>query len=375
MPTNKSQHFVPQHYLRQFRIDGTKQIGVARLAPFTLIPSASISGQCKQDYFYRDDGQLDDLLQQCEHDIAPVLVRVSRTSQFDAKDLEALRFLAIILHVRTRKAIEIAKVFEKKIAYEVIKSAIERGELPPPPAGWNEEMVDFTGVAGVLMKTSAIPCWLEMQTLGCKLLEATPQNFFITSDHPVVRLNQLFASSEPHRSFAGFSRSGFQLLLPISPQVCLFFYDPNVYKVGPRGKHSVRLNDADVETINSLQVQSAEDCVYFHKPELSGEMRRLAGKYVGLRTSIRDSLRELPGRSANETIIHVRHQSVKLRQPWSFCTFRKSKKIGADKRRDPSWSSFVKAVTDDMIANPERNVFASMEEILGERFTERGPLE
>jgi hypothetical protein len=371
MPTNKSQHFVPQHYLRQFRIEGTKQIGVARLEPFALIPSASISGQCKQDYFYREDGALDELLQQCEHDLGPVLVRVSRTLLFDGKELVALRLLAVILQSRTRKAVETAKVFPKKIAFEVLNSAIDRGELPPPPEGWNEDMMDFTGMAGVLMKTSAIPCWLEMQTLACKILETAPGTSFITSDHPVVALNQLFASAEPHRSFVGFSRSGFQLLLPISPRASLFFYDPKVYKVGTRRNRVVRLSVSDVELVNSLQVQSAEKCVYFHKAEMASEVRRLAWIYSCDRINIKESLREIPGRSPNESLIHARQPSVKLRRPWSFCTYRRSKNVGVDRRRDPAWSAFVTAVVEDMNANRGRDVFTSMEVILGEPFRER----
>ena len=109
--------------------------------------------------------------------------------------------------------------------------------------------MDFSGVAGSLMKWNAIPCWLEMQTLGCKLLEAAPHTFVVTSDHPVVMMNQLFASSEPHRSFVGFSRSGFQLLLPISPTLCVFFYDPFVYKVGARRRRLVQLSPSDVELV------------------------------------------------------------------------------------------------------------------------------
>lgn len=374
MPTNKSQHFVPQHYLRQFRIEGTKQIAVARLVPLTLIPRASINEQCKQDYFYRDDGQLDQLLQQCEKDLAPVLFRVSQEKEFDDKDLVALRFLAVILHVRNRKTIEVAKLFPKKIAYEVIKSAIERGELPPcpDPCGWKEGMMDFSGVAGSLMKWNAIPCWLEMQTLGCKLLEAAPHTYFFTSDHPVLMMNQLFASSEPHRSFVGFSRSGFQLLLPISPNLCIFFYDPLVYKVGARRRQLVQLSPSDVEVVNALQVQSAEECVYFHDPERLSEVRSCVSKYMGLRALIRNSLRELPVRNPNETLIHVRQPSVKLARPWSFCAYRKSKRIGEDNRRDPTWSSFVKAIGEDMDAHPGRDVFTSMEIILGEPFAERG---
>lgn len=375
MPTNKSQHFVPQHYLRQFRIEGTeKQIAVARLAPLTLIPRASINEQCKQDYFYRDDGPLDQLLQQCEKDLAPVLVRVNQTKEFDDKELVAMRFLAVILHVRNRKVIEVFKLLPKKIAYEVIKSAIERGELPPcpDPGGWKEGMMDFLGVAGSLMKWNAIPCWLEMQTLGCKLLEAAPQTFFITSDHPVVMMNQFFASSEPHRSFVGFSRSGFQLLLPISPTLCALFYDPLVYKVGARQRQLVQLSHSDVEIVNSLQVQSAEQCVYFHDPERLSEVHSLVSKFMGLRASIRNALRELPGRNPNETLIHLRQPSVKLTRPWSFCTYRKSKRIGEDNRRNPAWSKFVKAISEDMDAHPGRDVFTSMEMILGETFTERG---
>jgi hypothetical protein len=371
MPVNKSQHFVPQHYLRQFRIEGTKQISVARIEPFQFIERAAINGQCKQDYFYREDGQLDELLKQCEDDLAPVLVRVSQKRCFDSKELVALRFLAVILKIRTKKSVEIAKVFPKKIAYEVIKAGIERGDVPAPSGGWKEGMMDFTGVAGVEFKAAAIPCWLEMQTLGCKLLEAEEGTCFVTSDHPVVMLNQLFASAEPHRSFVGFSRSGFQLLLPISPRLCLFFYDPKVYKVGGRRHTLVKLNKSDVELVNSLQVQSADECVYFHEPSLEGEVRRLVSIYAPFRASIRNSLRELPGRDERESVIHVRQPSVKLRSPWGFCVYRKKRNVGPDMRRDSSWSAFISDVVADMDSHPGRSVFESMEELLGYSFSER----
>ena len=371
MAKNKSQHFVPQHYLRQFRIEQTKQISVATINPFQLVEAAGISGQCQQDYFYREDGELDELLRQCEDDLAPVLVRVAHNRCFDSKELVALRFLAVILKIRTKKSAEIAKVFPKKVAYEVIESGIERGRLPAPSGGWTEDMMDFTGVIGVELKTAAIPCWLEMQTLACKLLEADETAAFITSDNPVAMLNELFAAAEPHRSFVGFSRSGFQLLLPISPRVSLFFYDPKVYKVGGRRQKLVLLSKSDTELVNSLQVQSAFECLYFHTPSLGAEVRRLVSRYAPLRIPARDSLRELPGRNAGESFIHIRQPSVKLREPWRFCRLRKHPTVGPNNRRDASWSSFVSAVGADMDAHPGRGVFESMEQILGHRFRER----
>ena len=140
-----------------------------------------------------------------------------------------------------------------------------------------------------------------------------------------------------HRSFVGFSRSGFQLLLPLSPTLCIFFYDPFVYKVGARRRRLVQLTPSDVEIVNALQVQSAEECVYFHEPERLSEVRSCVSKYMGLRASIRNALRELPGRNANETLIHVRQPSVKLTRHWGFCTYRKSKRIGEENRRNPLW--------------------------------------
>jgi len=198
---SKRHHFVPQHYLRQFRIAGTNQLAFARLDPFTLIGPAAIRHQCQEDYFY-EEKTIDELMGENESSLAPVLIRVVEKESFDSKELVALRMLAATLHVRTRKAVETAKVVPKRIADEVIKNGIEQGELPVPEGGWKEGMMDFEGVPGFLVGSRILPAWLEMQTLS-KLLRAEPGNFFVTSDHPVVLLNQCFMDTEPQRSICG----------------------------------------------------------------------------------------------------------------------------------------------------------------------------
>ncbi len=269
-------HFVPQHYLRQFGVD-EKRIAFATLSPYRFIGAVPIDRQCQEKNFYEKDKPLDKLLWQSENDIAPVLSRVIQRRDFDPKEAVALKLLAAIFHVRTRKAAEIAKVFPKYVAHEVIKRAINRGELPPPPEGeFTEEMMDFGGVSGVLIQ-QAVLCWMEMQTLECKLLQPEPPTYFVTSDNPVVILNQFCADTMPHRSFAGFSMSGFQLLLPLSPNLCLCLYDAKIYKVGNRRDRLVPISKRDVEIVNALQIQSAEKCLYFHDPTLEPEIRRLVG--------------------------------------------------------------------------------------------------
>lgn len=374
MAINKRQHFVPQHYLRQFSVAGSKQIVAAKVQPFQYIGLASISGQCQHSYMYKEDGVLDEIFTSIERDLAPVLAKVANGSIFDSKDLAALKFLAVILHVRTKKSIKIAKLFPRRWGYEIIKSAIARGELPPPKGGWEEQMMDFTGVAGNLMKTSAIPCWLEMHTLCCKILTAEKNTWFITSDNPVITMNQLLAAEDPKRSFVGFGRSGFQLLLPIAPKFCLFFYDPNVYKVGGKRQSGVTLSAQDVNLVNSLQVQSADNCVYFHRTDLRTTIGNLAANYASLRRPIEDSLRDIPGGSDNERLLHFRQPTFRLRHPWNFCTRLKRIELEADKMRDPAWSTFVQKVSVDMACNQGRTVFESMEKLLGRRVAQPGHL-
>jgi hypothetical protein len=173
-------------------------IVVATLSPYRFIPAAPIAGQCQENNFYEKNKPLDELLWKSEHDLAPVLVRVAQKQDFDVAESNALKFLAVVLHMRTKKAAESIKVFPKFMACEVINGAIERGELPPPPKGETlEEIIDFEGASGFLMQ-QVIPCWMEMQTLECKLLLTTGSEYFLTSDNPVCILNQFCLGLEPY---------------------------------------------------------------------------------------------------------------------------------------------------------------------------------
>ena len=362
----KRQHYVPQHYLREFRVAGTSQVMAFRIDPPKFIGRAAINRQCQQDYFYGEDGSLEDLLSDSETDLAPVLVRVSQRKQFTSEEQVALRWLAVVMHLRTRKAAEAAKVFPRMMAYEVITHGIATGRLPAPEGGYKLEMMDFGGVPGQLIK-QAIPSWLEMQTLHCTLLEAESGHDFITSDNPAILMNQYFAHLEPHRSYAGFSRSGFQLLMPLSPRLCVFFYDLKVYTAGSRRSRLVKIKRKDVEIINSLQVLAAEHCLYFHEASLESYVAHLVTRYAGYRIPVEETMRELKGRNENETIIHQRNQSVILPKLWNFCRPRQDARIGPDRRRDPHWSALVKAVMKDMEENKSgESVMERMKRILGD---------
>jgi hypothetical protein len=348
----KRDHFLPQHYLRQFRFGETDQIAITTMDPCKYVGLGSISGQCQEDSFYEKDAALNQILWQSENDLAPVLTRISTKADFNFPERFALNFFAALLHLRTKSAIEQAKVFPRRIAYEVIRHGIEKGELPEPKEGWREDMMDFGGVPGTIIKEGVIPCWMEMQTLECKLLRANSDDFFITSDHPAVILNQFCVGADSVRSFVGFSLSGFQLLLPISPRLCAFFFDPKVYKVGRRRRRALDISSNDVEIVNSLQIQTADHCLYFHDPDMANDVEELIGKYAGFRTPIKDSLQTYPGRSEKEQILHHKSRSVVLPVDWTFCRLRRHIASRPGDRRDPAWSYAVEQLSDDLHKNP-----------------------
>ncbi|MEP6637328.1 MAG: DUF4238 domain-containing protein [Acidobacteriota bacterium] len=368
---NKRQHFVPQHYLRQFRIGSTNQVAIATVEPCRVVGAGAINRQCQEDYFYGEDKALEHLLSQSESDIAPILAGLGAKLDFNGPELVALRLLCAELHLRTKKAVDSAKVFPKRVAYEVIKAAIERGELPPPPGGkWMEDMMDFGGVPGFLFKNGTIPCWLEMQTLNLKLLRATPPAFFITSDNPVVLLNQFAVGADPIRSFVGFGQAGFQLLLPVSPNLCLFFFDPKVYKVGKRGKRLVDVSARDVEIVNAAQIQTSGKCIYFHDLDRADDVLRIVNRFAPLRTPIRETLKEYPGRHDRERFLHLQRPPVKLPTEWGFCRYRR--RIGAQPgdRRNPAWSATIDALMEDINRDPKAGgIFSRLNRILGSDIT------
>ena len=76
----KRDHFVSQHYLKQFRFGATNQIAIATVEPFRFIGLGRIDRQCQEDYFYERDQALNEILWQFENDtwqLAPSRVVLS----------------------------------------------------------------------------------------------------------------------------------------------------------------------------------------------------------------------------------------------------------------------------------------------------------
>jgi hypothetical protein len=343
MSVNKNQHFLPQHYLRLFSTDGGKNIAITILDSLKFV-IGPISGQCQEDWFYREDGELDLWLKETEDAYGLLLPEIIETRKLTVEQLMACRFLAVLYCIRTKKATEIHGLFSRRMFFDVVNEGIRTGAVPPPPPDWSMKTVGVKGVSGFLVKNIMIQCFLETCTLQCKLLEPSGSARFITSDHPSVCMNQLMAEEEKrnNRSYTGFSRSGFQLILPLAPTLCLFFFDPKVYKVGNKRESLVRVADQDVELVNSLQVQSADRCLYSSQPSTSQAMQNLVKKF-GVWRRPTDDLLQVTQLSDTEDFYHVKSPTSFLAFPWVFCKLQRRPRIHKSKRREPDWTMMVDA--------------------------------
>jgi hypothetical protein len=140
---------------------------------------------------------------------------------------------------------------------------------------------------------------------------------FITSDHPVVFYNQFMERRNKFGSSRGLTCKGLQILLPLSPKCCLILFDYDVYRVGGRSLSSVRVEAMrdDVIALNALQVANAQDQLYFTPGFREADVRRIVEQAERHRPESRTRIREYPGPRQNDgsasTFIHTSNVDVR----------------------------------------------------------------
>ena len=359
---NKSQHYVPQHYLRQFAAPGSKfRIGVATITPFRFIPGGSIKGQCAVDFYYGEDMKLERVLGATETATAPTLVDICNSGFIDSEQNAGLCLFAATLYIRNHRQNEILKLVPKLLAFEQIQFAIKSGQVPPAPEPISPDSFDLKDFPQFTFQQGAIPVFCELLTLNCKLLRCSEGRQFVTSDSPIVMLNPFSAGRS-----VGVGQSGIQVILPISPRICAFFFDAAVYRLsGGHSPYPINISDGDTETLNSLQVQSATNCLYFSDMPRS-EVWLLINRSAKLRVPVASHLTELEWYKPKERLLKLTGSKIKLTQPWHFLKRRKNTKVKPGQRRDPAWTECVNQIMDEMPLPHGISFSKRFEELLGD---------
>ena len=254
MQITVNQHYVPRFYMKYFaniKNAGTKKEKV--LITFyqfkdnllkANIPTTSI---CSEDYFYDQDGKIENALANMEIKWSTALNNAI-TANFTMDDIESIREFVIYQIGRTKAMLshnrgmavsmmkgilkhQFGNMADEEVVNDLLKNKIQN------------EITPELGLSIVKEMMSA------MRDLEMKVITNGTSINFITSDVPVIIINPLGIQS------AGLCSVGEVIFFPISPWKMIFFYDAKLFGKLP----DTICDESIIETLNQYQYISADE--------------------------------------------------------------------------------------------------------------------
>jgi hypothetical protein len=348
---NRSQHFVPRHYLRRFSFDEGQRIRVLTIKNDKYIPEAGLKGQCARDYFYHTDPRIEENLGELEGKAEEYFKRITEQHWLPSDGPARNDLLTILNVMRSR-----TEMFADQ-TLRVPETAMREGFRRYLEANNKHELLKF--LPDLRFRATHWPTQqvirgltstMLLSDLQIKLLVGPSEVHFVTSDHPVVLLNQAFVNILRNQSVSGLAMRGLQLFLPLSPDLLMLAFDPICYRVGHPGRKVIQINrKEDVELINALQILNANQCVYFRDEVDEPLFRNLLFKFRPKRPNPRDLIEthEVTKGDQKESFIIFHAPTIPLPGIWSFCKTRQQFSHADFGQRDPYTCRLYKEYQED----------------------------
>ncbi len=278
MSTNKkSQHYIPKFYLRNFSYyQNKRQIGIFNISNGRFFDTAPIKSQGSKDFFYGKDGKIEDILSKIEGKFAKYLRKLILFKDVPKRNTkEHIHILEFVMLSDLRNPIIINYSKQTRTG---LKQKLE--ELHPGKnieEGLKREVTHDEAVSLALggIKEAVT----NTVDLGFKLLINKTSTPFITSDYPIVKYNQLLEDKKHQGGKTGYGSKGLQIIVPINPEMILFFYDSGIYKVGFRKWNFLEIvNKNDVDQLNLLQLLNCQSTLFFNEKALKPYVQNLYEK-------------------------------------------------------------------------------------------------
>lgn len=263
------QHFVPRFYLKNFSLGNSgKHIGLYNFENDVQVSKASLKSQAYRKNFYGKNGLLEGALSQFETLTSSTLRRIIDSELLPphgTDEYEKVLAFALIQHGRTLASMNVYEEMSRKsfaIAYGEERAEEMLDSMNPPDSGASVAYLVF-------LMAASLPL---MSDLRCKLLINSSDTTLITSDNPVVKYNQFLEQKGAIGGITGLGAKGLQIFLPLSPNLALYFFDPQVYAVGKKSDHKVRIPNRDVDSLNLLQSLNCMENIYYSTPPSQKEL-------------------------------------------------------------------------------------------------------
>lgn len=320
MADKKKQHYIPKLYLKLFSINNeNSQIALFYLPKDLYKSSVPLKSQAKEDYFYGEDGTLEEELSKLEALAAPCLKDIIKTAALPKKlseDYFKILSFSMIMASRTKDAAEEINAMTDQMAklmlsgHDEVKDKID------------DYVIRQKNAAAMAIATTAksLPITFDLKL---KLLVNKTSLKFITSDNPVIKYNQFLEQRKHFGGHVGLATKGLQIFFPISPTHMLCIFDEWVYKIGDKLKNVVEITVLDdIDKLNSLQILNCFDHLYFNS-EISEPYIRQLYKNVNSKRIVEYSQLKEVQKSKNKSgeerfLYHAMRQNLNIKLQLSF---------------------------------------------------------
>lgn len=269
----KNQHYIPKFYLRYFSINNNqKQISLFNTLSGKFVSEAKIKTQGSKNFFYDNDGTIEEKLANIENKLAPIILNLLKTHTLPKVNsnlhIDLLVFVALTF-LRNPVQIKLIELQESEMK--------KRIKQLHPDSDTSEAVHAFEHKERITLSLSSIDNLIKnMLDLNFKIIENKSATAFITSDFPIIRYNQFLESLNYPHGKSGYGNTGLQIFIPLDSSSILHFYDKNIYKVGNRKDSKIILTKKEeVDQLNILQVLNCFQNVYFNQEISENYIKRI----------------------------------------------------------------------------------------------------
>ncbi len=261
MPDKKKQHYVPQFYMRLFANEFEK-FSLLNLNNKAIFSNVPCNNQCYDDYFYGEDGTIEQQLGQLEAKWANIIKEAKNNLNLDEEHISSLKEFSIYQLMRTEAEYNHKYKINRELYIEQAKSFASYKNIPFNDEVKNELLKNYEDKASPTQNVEWAKDLVKyIDDLQLLTIHYETKTELISSDTPVIAFNPF------HKFSVGAAVIGLIIIFPISPFDLIVLYDSGIYKKNTVSQHIESNNEEEVRMLNMLQFLSAEKTIYCYRPQ------------------------------------------------------------------------------------------------------------
>ena len=263
----ENQHYIPQFYFRNF--SNREGISMHYIPKDKYIENAPIDKECSDKYFYSKNLKYENNLEKIEGFASGVIRDIINTNELwnhNSEDKGTLLMFILLQIYRTEIAATELNRYANEVGRGMLYNEKFSGNLD---IEYNEiENIEFGfSEPGVEMIKFALKNMYLLYDMDYSLLINQTDIQFVFGESPAIKYNKYFI--DIGKNTVGIACKGLIILLPISPNLTVVFYDSKLYSTDKDEKHRIYIKDSKcINELNILQYLNTKNKLYGRNTEV-----------------------------------------------------------------------------------------------------------